>query len=98
MHLIENWCMGTGNDLFMEYLFQFTEDMIPRGNVLGKLGLKHEAAGKVRVFAMVDAWTNWLLKPLHSMLFDHLRGIPQDGTFDQLKPIRRLQKEGKTKF
>jgi len=24
---------------------------------LGKLGLKFEAAGKIRVFAMVDAWT-----------------------------------------
>lgn len=24
---------------------------------LGKLGLKHEPAGKIRVFAMVDCWT-----------------------------------------
>jgi len=83
----------------MDYIFQVTEDPRPfAGAPLGKLGLKHEAAGKVRVFAMVDAWTNWLLKPLHDMLFDHLKKIPQDGTFDQLAPIRRLQERGKTRF
>nr|WAY16623.1 putative RNA-dependent RNA polymerase [Binucleate Rhizoctonia mitovirus 11] len=58
---------------------------------LGKLSLKAEAAGKVRVFAMVDAWTQWLLKPLHEMIFNHiLVGIPQDGTMNQLKPIHNL--------
>jgi hypothetical protein len=60
---------------------------------LGKLSLKAESAGKVRVFAMVDCWTQWLLKPLHSVIFDHiLAGIPQDGTLDQLAPIHRLLK------
>jgi hypothetical protein len=28
---------------------------------VGKLGFKLEAAGKVRVFAMVECWTQWLL-------------------------------------
>lgn len=55
---------------------------------VGRLGFKEEAAGKVRVFAMADAWTQWSLEPLHSYLFDILRGIPMDGTFDQLKPVR----------
>jgi hypothetical protein len=32
---------------------------------IGKLGLKQEAAGKVRVFAMVDPITQWILNPLH---------------------------------
>nr|WAY16622.1 putative RNA-dependent RNA polymerase [Binucleate Rhizoctonia mitovirus 10] len=58
---------------------------------LGKLSLKEESAGKVRVFAMVDPWTQWLLKPLHDTIFDHiLAGIPQDGTRDQLKPVLSL--------
>lgn len=58
---------------------------------LGKLSLKQEAAGKVRVFAMVDCWTQWLLKPLHSVIFDQiLRGIPQDGTMNQLLPVHNL--------
>lgn len=57
---------------------------------LGKLSLKKEAAGKVRVFAMVDPITQWLLAPLHKYLFSILRGIPMDGTFNQLKPVYRL--------
>lgn len=61
--------------------------------ILGKLSLKHEAAGKVRVFAMVDVWTQWLLKPLHDTIFDHiLAGIAQDGTRDQMAPVYQLLK------
>jgi len=54
---------------------------------LGKLGLKYEAAGKVRVFAMVDAFTQWALRPLHKYLFSLLRQHKMDGTFDQLAPL-----------
>jgi len=57
---------------------------------LGKLGLKKEAAGKIRVFAMVDPITQWLLYPLHKHLFSILRSVPTDGTFNQLKPVYRL--------
>lgn len=63
------------------------------GKSLGKLGLKEEPAGKVRVFAMVDAWTQWLLKPLHDTIFAVLSRIPQDGTHDQVAPIHALIKE-----
>lgn len=59
-------------------------------NLLGKLGFKDEPGGKVRVFAMVDPWTQWMMEPLHKAVFNLLRCIPQDGTFDQLKPIERL--------
>jgi hypothetical protein len=65
---------------------------------LGRLGLKQEAAGKVRVFAMVDCWTQWLLSPLHRGLFRLLDRLPADGTHDQLKPIRRLLDSGKNRF
>jgi hypothetical protein len=57
---------------------------------LGKLGLKYEPAGKVRVFAMVDPITQWALRPIHKAIFKILSKIPMDGTFDQLKPINRL--------
>jgi hypothetical protein len=43
-------------------LWLFTEKGL---RPLGRLGFKPEPAGKVRVFAMVDAWTHWILKPLH---------------------------------
>jgi hypothetical protein len=57
---------------------------------LGALGFKKEAAGKLRVFAMVDPFTQWLLYPLHKLIFCILRSVPMDGTFNQLKPIYRL--------
>jgi hypothetical protein len=59
---------------------------------LGKLGFKLEPAGKVRVFAMVDAWTQWTLRPLHKWLFACLKQLSfVDGTFDQKAPVFRLQ-------
>lgn len=57
---------------------------------LGRLAALEEPAGKVRVVAMVDIITQWLLHPLHEALFQLLRMIPTDGTHDQLKPIHRL--------
>jgi hypothetical protein len=65
----------------------FRDSPIWRNTPLGKLGLKQEAAGKVRVFAMVDSWTQWCLSPLHKELFRILDTFPMDGTHDQLKPL-----------
>lgn len=61
-----------------------------RAYFLGRLGLKEEAAGKIRVFAMVDCFTQWLMNPLHKYLFGILRTIPMDGTFDQMKPLNKV--------
>lgn len=61
---------------------------------LGKLGYKEEAAGKTRVFAIVDPWTQWIMRPLHDGIGEILRLIPQDGTYDQLAPLERLKKLG----
>ena len=61
-------------------------------NWLGKLGFKPEPAGKIRVFAMVDPWTQWIMNALHKGVFGLLEQIPQDGTFDQERPIRNLRK------
>lgn len=59
-------------------------------NHLGRLGFKEEPAGKLRVFAMVDPFTQWLFQGLHSSLFQLLSLIRQDGTFDQVRPIYQL--------
>lgn len=62
------------------------------GPVLGRLATKEEP-GKVRVFAMVDSLTQWLLRPLHLYLFKRvLKRIPQDGLFDQIAPAKKLVK------
>lgn len=60
----------------------------PLTKALGRLGFKQEPAGKVRVFAMVDPWSQWLLRPLHSAIFSMLRQIPFDATFDQLGKVK----------
>lgn len=59
------------------------------GTSLGQLSIKEEAAGKVRVFALVDVWTQSCLKPLHELLFNFLKSLPNDGTFDQHKSVLR---------
>jgi len=61
---------------------------------LGLLAEKIEAAGKVRIFAMTDIWTQSSLRPLHDALLRVLAQLPQDGTFDQLAPLRRLYDRG----
>lgn len=76
----------------------------PTGNAsvsfrrLGKLAFKQEPAGKVRVFAMVECWTQWLLSPLHDFVFHLLSKLPSDGTHDQFKPVDRLLKNGHVRF
>jgi len=57
---------------------------------LGRLSIKEEAAGKMRVFAITDLVTQTILRPLHKALFSVLRAIPTDGTFDQKRPLIRL--------
>jgi len=57
---------------------------------LGKLVTLFEARGKVRIVAVTDWWTQALLSPLHTAIFNILKTIPQDGTFDQLGPVHRL--------
>jgi len=56
---------------------------------LGQLATKEEAAGKIRVFALVDVWTQSALKPIHEFLFNFLKTLPNDGTFDQRKSVQR---------
>jgi len=96
--VLRDWLKLTSNTRFLNFLeqcFQFVPGLV-RGAVgsLGKLGLKDEPAGKIRIFAMVDPITQWVLKPLHSFLFEILRLIPQDGTFDQEKPLGWMSKLG----
>jgi len=65
-------------------------ELLSKSGCLGKLGVKEEAAGKVRLFAMVDAWTQWALSPLHKLIFEILKGVPEDGTFDQGAPLHKV--------
>jgi len=58
---------------------------------IGRLAFKEEAAGKLRVFAMVDVITQSLFKPLHEKLFDLFRQLPNDGTHNQERAFEYAQ-------
>lgn len=66
--------------------------------VLQRLHNLYEAAGKVRTIAIVDYWTNFVLKPLHDWMFDVLKALPQDATFDQEGKVREFGLRGYTEI
>jgi hypothetical protein len=61
---------------------------------LQRLQTLYEAAGKVRVIAIVDYWTNAVLKPVHDWIFSILRVLPSDATFDQEGIVRNFATRG----
>jgi len=65
---------------------------VPR--VLGRLHDLYEPAGKIRIVAIVDYWTNCVLKPLHDWMFDLLRLLPSDATFDQEGRLKEYAAKG----
>lgn len=67
-------------------------DAMMTGPRLGQLSTKEEAAGKLRIFAITDYWTQWALKPLHTAIFRILKSLPTDGTFDQDAAVSRIAK------
>nr|UPW42193.1 MAG: putative RNA dependent RNA polymerase [Guangxi riverbank mitovirus 3] len=85
-----------GGDLWslIQNEINFIQDLEPNKELrIGKLSTKNEPAGKIRVFAIVDVWTQTVLEPIHKHCFDILKKIPNDGCFDQEAPLRRLQKK-----
>jgi hypothetical protein len=57
---------------------------------LGRLSaLNKDGAGKRRIIAITDFWTQLVFKPLHLAIFSILKLIEQDGTFDQFKPVEQ---------
>lgn len=63
---------------------------------IGGLSTKAEAAGKIRVFALVDGWTQSVLGPLHDHLFSIIRKLPNDGTFNQYSSVERCMEKAKS--
>ena len=93
-----DWAKATGNHWLLNRIESWatlepyvSKEYLGTGQ-LGRLGFKDEPAGKVRVFAIVDPFTQWLMKPLHDQIFKLLAQIPQDGTFNQLAPLERLMR------
>lgn len=57
---------------------------------IGKLGVVYDQAGKARIVAMVNWWIQLSLLGLHNSIFDWLRTLETDGTFNQSAPLQRL--------
>lgn len=57
---------------------------------IGRLAIVQEARQKARVVGITDWWTQVLFKPLHDTISEILKRIPEDGTFDQIKPVNLM--------
>lgn len=61
------------------------------GQPLRRLAFFADKEGKSRVIAILDYFSQTVLKGLHSYLFRALRKIPQDMTFDQGAFVDRVK-------
>jgi len=95
--LVQNFALH-GQLLLLEGLAERAETIFGRPFYpvpIGRLSFKEEAAGKLRVFAMVDCLTQSALHGLHEWIFELLSRIPNDGTFDQESAFSRAQEKAK---
>lgn len=82
------WCrLGRLNQGDLN-LGELLSDQFP----LGRLGFKQEGAGKLRIFAIPNAFKQALIRPAHDWCMEVLRRIPTDGTFNQTAPLARLSR------
>lgn len=83
----------TGNKWYQDDRLMLKDSLrshgIGKGDGLSQFAIKEEAAGKIRLFALMDSVTQSVMKPLHVAMFALLRLIPNDGTFDQEESVRR---------
>lgn len=75
------------------YVIAFVIGIHPK-SPLGRLSVVYDQAGKARIVAITNWWIQLSLKPLHDSIFEFLKSLPQDGTFDQTAPLNLLLKEG----
>lgn len=88
------WALQAGRDAWTCYLHSATGKSVEALLAVGaqpmlRLASKIEPAGKVRVFTILDSLSQRMLEPLHEWFCDGM--IPQDGTFEQLRPLRSLR-------
>jgi hypothetical protein len=83
-----------------EALFKCRSEMLPLrkkkflvNDGLSAFSIKEEAGGKIRVFALIDSISQSVLDPLHQFMFAILKGIPNDGTFNQEASVERSKKK-----
>jgi hypothetical protein len=58
--------------------------------LLGHIAVLEEARGKMRKIGITDFWTQILFRPLHDAIYNHLAKIEEDGTNNQVGPIKLM--------
>ena len=61
--------------------------------ILGHISVLEEARGKRRKIGITDFWTQILFRPLHDSIYSKLSNIYQDGTNNQVRPIKLMLEE-----
>lgn len=82
-----------GHDFSVFLLDSEGDPTVPK---LGRLSVKPEPGGKMRVFAISDYWTQSLCGGLHSYLMRQLSLIPMDGTWSQGRAADRVRRATST--
>jgi hypothetical protein len=75
------WCLLEG---------EFRLEQLRSNFLLNRLAVVKNVSGKSRIVGITNYWIQLALRPLHKTIFRFLRGISQDGTFNQHAPIKRL--------
>lgn len=70
-------------DVLKRYLSFISPFFKVTGRRFRKISFIRDQEGKTRQIAIMDYWSQTALRGLHQYLFDRLRSIPQDCTFDQ---------------
>jgi len=90
---IDSYNLISDPDLRLSFMKDLVRDIQLRLR-LGKLAIKLEAAGKVRVFAISDFWTQNMMKPLHKSIFNVLEHHSSDATFNQEGRVKDFSQKG----
>lgn len=79
---IKEYCSLTGSGLLMAEINKYiaTYKDLKCSGLTAKLSFLQEAAGKTRVIAISDFWTQQALYPLHKELYRFLSMLETDGT------------------
>lgn len=83
---VKSWSIRTGT--------RRNPNICAKELICGRLHALKEAAGKVRIIAIVDIWTQSALRPMHDFLFKLLRALKTDGTFDQQSAVNSFAQLG----
>jgi len=75
----------------IEWVWENSSSFASKDPKHSRLSFLSDKGGKTRVVAIIDIWSQSILKPVHDCLNNILRIIPMDGTFDQDEQRNRVK-------